>query len=289
MAKKKRLISDNVQRNIEGSLFIAPWAIGFMLFLAFPLGFSLYMSFHHVRILPTGIETNFVGFDYYQEILFSSSALHEQLLPFLQEAAIMIPIILVFALLIAILLNQNFKGRFFFRAVFFLPVIFSTGAVIVQFVNQGQGTLGFLDRFNIGEYLELYLGDGVWTEPIMEVLNRFVLILWYSGVQIIIFLAGRQTISGQVYEAARIDGASPWEVFWKITLPGMLPFIFLNLIYTVVDLFTFPYNPVIELIGSGSYGFDSALSWIYFMIIFIFLVICMFIFMRITRNQSYAR
>jgi ABC-type sugar transport system permease subunit len=102
----------------------------------------------------------------------------------------------------------------------------------------------------------------------------------------LIFLAGRQTISKSVYEASRIDGASPWEVFWKITLPAMIPFVLLNTVYTIVDLFTYPFNPVISLINKGNYGLSSALAWIYFMIILVVLGITFWIFKRVTRNSA---
>ncbi|MEK0314872.1 carbohydrate ABC transporter permease [Cohnella sp. 56] len=266
-------------------LFIAPWLLGCLVFLVFPLGFSLYMSFHSVQILPTRIATKFVGFDYYREILFSSSVLYENLFPFLREMAVMIPVILVFALMIAIFLNQRFWGRSFFRAVFFLPVIFTTGYVVTEFVNQGQGSLGFLENARFSGYLDMFLGSGGWGEAVKNVLNRFVLILWYSGVQILIFLAGRQTISPSAYEAARIDGASPWDVFWKITLPAMTPFLFLNLIYTVIDMFTFPFNPIIQLIAMKNYGYNSALAWIYFVIILIVLGLFVALFARIVRSR----
>jgi ABC-type sugar transport system permease subunit len=284
--KRHHRLNANTKRNLEGLIFIAPWAFGFLIFLAFPLGFSLYMSFHSVRILPAGPSIRYLGLEYYKEILFSSSSLYEELIPFMQEVIIMLPIILIFSLLIAILLNQTFRGRLLFRTIFFLPVIFSTGAVVVEFVNQGQGSLGFMEKYNISFYLQMYLGDHVWTTSIMHVMDRFILILWYSGVQILIFLAGRQTISRSVYEAAQIDGASPWEVFWKITLPAMIPFILLNLIYTVVDMFTFPFNPIIQLIGLGNYGYNSALAWIYFIMIVLFLLIVLFIFSRFTKKPK---
>ena len=108
-------------------------------------------------------------------------------------------------------------------------------------------------------------------------------------MQILIFLAGLQTIPGSAYESAKIDGANPWEVFWKITLPAMSPFIFLNLIYTVVDMFTFPFNPINDLIGTGNYGYNSALAWVYFLIIVLFLGVVMFIYSRINRKQGMSR
>lgn len=286
--KKRRRISARTLRKLEGSVFAAPWIAGFLLFLAFPLGFSLYMSFHQLKFMITGPQFTYIGVKYYQEILFNNSALYNNLLPFMVQIALMVPIIIVFSLLIAVLLNQKFRGRFFFRTVFFLPVIFSTGHVVAEFANQGQGALGLLDRHALGAVVAQYGGVNIWTTALIEVLGRFVLVLWYSGVQIVIFLAGRQTIPASVYEASRIDGASPWQVFWKITLPAMTPFIFLNLIYTIVDMFTFPLNPVISLIGTGSYGYSSSLAWIYFVIIIAFLGAAMLLFRRATRNVAGA-
>ncbi|GIO65902.1 lactose ABC transporter permease [Paenibacillus cookii] len=280
-------IKARTSRHLEALMFVAPWVLGFLLFMAFPLVFSLYMSLHKVTVLPTGLKYDFQGLKYYQEILFGSSAFYDNLIPFFQEIVIMVPVIIVFSLFIAIMLNQNFPGRILFRVVFFLPIIFTSGYVLTEFVNQGEGTLGFLERFSIGEYLLDFLGDSSWTKPVMDVLNRFVLVLWYSGVQILIFLAGRQTISKSSYESARIDGASPWEVFWKITLPAMSPFILLNLIYTVVDMFTFPYNPIIELINTGNYGYNSALAWNYFVVIACFLSLIMLLFLRMNRSRRY--
>jgi len=285
----KRRMSAKVARNIEGTLFITPWLVGFLVFLAFPLGFSLYMSFHQVKILPKGMVYEFNGLKYYREILLNSSEFYDLLIPYFQEVVLMVPIIIIFSLMIAILLNQKLPGRFIFRAIFFLPVIFTTGYLLTEFVNQGEGSLGFMERFAIGAYLDTFLGDSSWGQPVKTLINRFVLVLWYSGVQILIFLAGRQTIPGSAYESAKIDGANPWEVFWKITLPAMSPFIFLNLIYTVVDMFTFPFNPINDLIGTGNYGYNSALAWVYFLIIVLFLGVVMFIYSRINRKQGMSR
>ncbi|WP_409340808.1 carbohydrate ABC transporter permease [Paenibacillus sp. MBLB4367] len=281
-ANKKRIAASHL-RKIEGSIFIAPWILGFLIFMAFPLGYSLYMSFHQVRILGTGVESIPVGLKYYKYILLENGdILYNQLFPFLRQALMMIPIILVFSLLVAIMLNQKFPGRSIFRSIFFLPVIFTTGQVVREFITQGEGDLGFLGRYNLTALVQQNL-TGAWAAPIVAVMGSFVLILWYSGVQILIFLAGRQTIGSSVYEAARIDGATPWEVFWKITLPGMTPFILLNLIYTTVDLFTFPTNPILTQVSTSSYGQSSALAWIYFVIILLFLGIIIGIFNKVNK------
>ena len=270
----------------EGILFIAPWVIGFLLFVSFPLAFSFYMSFNNVTVTANGIRRTYAGLQYYRSILFEDgSALYDQLIPFLQQAALMIPIIVVFSFMIAILLNQKFPGRGFFRALFFLPVIFNSGGVIEKFMEQGQGTLGMMERYSITETITTYLPEA-WATPITSVMNSFVLILWYSGVQILLFLAGRQTINPSVYEAARIDGATPWEAFWKITLPAMTPFIFLNVIYTIVELFTFPSNPIISSVSTSAYGHSSALVWIYFTIIMVFLGIIFLLFAKLTKGSA---
>lgn len=284
--QKKKFMKASFIRKLEGSMFIAPWAVGFLVFMLFPIGYSFYMSFHNVRILATGLDVQYVGVKYYKYIMFeNANILLNSLFPFLRQALLMLPVILVFSLLVAIMLNQKFRGRTLFRAIFFLPVIFTTGQVVREFMNQGEGDLGFVEQYNIASLVSQNL-PSAWAGPLVNIMANFVLILWYSGVQIIIFLAGRQTISASVYEAARIDGASPWDVFWKITLPAMMPFVLLNLIYTTVDLFTFPSNPILTQVNTSNYGQSSALAWIYFIIIFIFLAIVYFVFSRVQKAQD---
>jgi len=278
--------NDAVLRKVEGSLFIAPWVIGFLVFVAFPLVYSLYMSFNQVRITVTGVQTSWVGVQYYREILLADGGLlYDDLFPFLREALVMIPIIIVFSLMIAILLNLRFAGRAAFRVIFFLPVIFASGQIIGEFIAQGEGSLNVIASLGMDDRLARYLPDA-WAGPIGKVIGSFVLVLWYSGVQILIFLAGRQTITGSVYEAARIDGADPWSTFWKITLPGMAPFIFLNVIYTIVDLFTYPSNPIISKVTTENYGVSSALAWIYFGIVLLFIALAFAIYARTIKSMS---
>jgi ABC-type sugar transport system permease subunit len=283
--KRKPRMNSLLVEYLEGAIFIAPWFIGFLVFMAFPIGFSMYMSFQKVTITATNMSTEFIGLTHYRAILFENgSLLYNQLLPFLRQALLMIPIIVLFALMIAIILNQKFPGRTLFRGIFFLPVLLATGEVVKEFLTQGEGDLGFMSKYNVSGLIQANLSD-TWSGPLISVLDSFVLVLWYSGVQILIFLGGRQTISNSAYEAARIDGAGPWETFWKITLPAMTPFIFLNLIYTVVDLFTFPTNPILQKVRESEYGQYSALIWIYFIIISFFLAIIFFVFSRMTRTQ----
>lgn len=284
MTRKRKLKSSLIEY-LEGTLFIAPWFIGFLIFMAFPIGYSLFMSFQNVTVTATKTTTQFIGLTNYRRILFEDgSILYNQLLPFLRQALFMIPIIVIFALMIAIILNQKFAGRAFFRAIFFLPVLLATGEVVKEFLTQGEGDLGFMSKYNVSGLIKANL-SATWSGPLISILDSFVLILWYSGVQILIFLGGRQTISNSAYEAARIDGAGPWETFWKITLPAMTPFIFLNMIYTIVDLFTYPTNPILMKVRESEYGQYSALIWLYFLIISFFLAIIFFIFNKATKSQ----
>ncbi|GFN31722.1 carbohydrate ABC transporter permease [Paenibacillus xylaniclasticus] len=281
-----RRLEASTLRKLEGSLFIAPWVFGFVTFVAFPLGYSLFMSFHQVKIEVNRTQYAYIGFKHYREILVANgSLLYEELIPFLKQSLMMIPIILVFSLFVAILLNLKFRGRTLFRVIFFLPVIFSSGQIVQEFITQGEGSLSMMQELRIDYYLREYM-PAAWASPIENVLSSFVLVLWYSGVQILIFLAGRQTLPASVYEASRIDGSNPWNTFWTITLPGLVPYIFLNLMYTVVDLFTFPSNPIISKVNTTNYGSSSALAWIYFSIILIFVMLTLLLYRRVDKALS---
>lgn len=273
-----------------GYLFIMPWIIGFGLFTAYPMFSSLYMSFSKVYITTTGINTQFIHWNNYTYAFFSDPNFLTTLIGFLQSVILEIPIIIVFSLFVALLINQPVRLKGFFRAIFFLPVVITSGEVVNQLFSQGAGTLPLVQKYGIVQFIQANL-DPTWSAPLISVIQQLILVLWYSGVQILIFLAGLQKVDSQVYEAAAIDGASPWQSFWKITLPEVRPFILVNLIYTVVDLFTNSFNSVIDLIKQNmfdittGYGYASALAWIYFMVIFIILLIIVLVFARRERPR----
>jgi len=277
-----------------GYLFMLPWLIGFVLFVAFPIGSSLYNSFNKILITSDGFQYKWVGLENYRQMLVVNNAYPIILISYFQEMIAIIPLILVFSFFVALMLNQKFPGRGLMRAVFFLPVIFATGQVLMELFVQGAGELPFMKEYNINAFVEQFFYGGLAT-TIINVLSKAVIILWYSGVQILIFIAGFQTIPKSLYEAIRVDGASPWESFWKITFPGMVPFIGLNAIFTIVDLFTFPFNPVMEIVGrnmfepSTGYGYASAMAWLYFGIILLLLGIVLGITYRATKGNGGLR
>ncbi|MGG1515513.1 sugar ABC transporter permease [Paenibacillus oryzisoli] len=272
-----------------GYLFMLPWLIGFTVFMAFPISWSLYLSFNKVSLTGSGFKYQWIGLQNFKDALFKDNEYSVQMIGFFQQLLVMLPVIIIFSLLIAILLNQQFPGRFLFRAIFFLPVIFSTGQVLTELFKQGAGDVPFISQYGIDTFVTEHFSKSL-ADPIISFLGMIIIILWSSGVQILIFIAGFQTVSRSIYEAVRIDGASPWESFWKITLPSMVPFIALNLLYTAVDLFTFPLNPVMEQIRknmfnmSTGYGYASALAWFYFLLITI--VIAFILWFLSSANRS---
>ncbi|MFD0670691.1 carbohydrate ABC transporter permease [Cohnella sp. GCM10027633] len=273
-------------------LFMLPWIVGFCAFMAFPIGWSLYLSFQKVNLTAGGgFAYTYVGLQNFKDALFKDNEYPIEIFTFFQQMILMIPIIIVFSLFVSLMLNQSFKGRFVYRAIFFLPVIFSTGQVLTELFRQGAGDVPFLSQYGVDAYIKEHFSASM-AGTVSELLGMMILILWSSGVQILIFIAGFQTISKSIYEAVRIDGASPWASFWKITLPGIRPFIGLNLLYTMVDLFTFPFNPVMEQIKknmfnvSTGYGYASALAWFYFLLIILLIAMILWFMNRSTRGKE---
>jgi len=255
---------------LRGYLFLTPWLIGIGCFVCYPLFYSIYISFHKVSVAKdgSGLAYEWIGWGNYSYSFLKDNIFPIEMLSFLRELLFIVPITVIFSLLVAVMLNQKFRGRMFFRMIFFLPVIFATGEVLTELFSQGQGSIPFGDQYDIEGFIYGMFSPGI-AGTIISVISRFIIILWSSGIQIIIFLAAFQTIPKSTFEAARIDGVTPWESFWKITFPVIVPFIVLNLIYTLVDQATSPFNPIIEHIMNNmsdvktGYGYASALGWIY--------------------------
>ena len=266
------------KNSLVGLLFVSPWVIGFAIFTAFPLLYSLYLSFQKVKITTDGIQTEFIKFENFQYAFVVDAVFTNRLMQYLEEMVISVPIIIVFSLIIALLLNQKVKFRGLFRTIFFLPVIIASGPVMKELIDQGITTIPTIEKYAIYQALT-ESPDGFFTGILLYLIKNLIMILWFSGVQILIFLAALQKMDKQIYEAAKIDGASNWESFWKVTLPSLFPMIIVNTIYTIVMYSIFSLNPIIEHIQTNmfkvetGFGYASALSWIYFLIIALALVL----------------
>lgn len=268
---------------IYGYLFILPWLIGFFALVLYPMIQSFYYSLNDMRITPHGLEFVYSGFNNFLNVWLQDMFFIQELFSFTLDTLIRVPVIAVFALMIAMLLNQDVKFKGLFRTIFFLPVIVASGPVINQLIEQGATSIPMMDQDIIMGVLNSFFPTML-AELISDLFNQIIVILWYTGVQILLFLASLQKIDPNLYEAAKIDGGSSWECFWKITLPTIKPIILINLVYTLVSLANSGQNPIIELIYSNmfnatrGYGFASAMAWMYALIIGVMLLIIYFIF-----------
>ncbi len=257
-----------------GYFFIAPWIIGTLLFLLIPLGQSFYYMWFNIRITPKGYLFKFVGAQNFSQIWLENPEFPQQLVTYIWQTLVEVPIIVVFALLIAMMLNGKIRFRAMFRLIFFLPVIIVSGPVMNMLVSEGAASIPALNVQSVISAFSRVLPDSM-ANSIGEMFANMIMILWYSGVQILIFLSALQKVDPALYEAAKIDGGSGWECFWKITLPTMKPMILLNAVYTVIFLSGNEQNTLITMIESAmfsgtvekGYGYASAMAWMYSLVI----------------------
>lgn len=266
------------EANWYAYLFLLPWIVGIAMFVIRPLVLAIYYSFCEVNITAYGIACEWIGFDNFQEIWIKDINFVERELRFLIQVVLQVPIIVIFALLAALMLNTNLKGKGIFRTIFFLPVIVVSGPIISELQGQGATAISTSDQQIVVEAISSFLPEW-FVEPIAALFSQLILILWYSGIQIIMFLAILQKIDLNMIEAAKIDGATGWEIFWKITLPAIKSIILLNAVYTLVYLANMSNNGVINLISSAmlkatrGYGYASAMAWMHTIIVLVLLVV----------------
>lgn len=276
------------RRAISGYLFIMPFIIGFLCFMLLPLYDSLRMSFCDVQVTAgQGFKTTFIGLQNYIKA-FTVDPEFNQLL--LEETGMMIThtiAILVVSFVIAIVLNQEFKGRAFVRAIFFLPVILSSGVLLGLETDNSlmagmqdviQESSSFTLSNSLMNILKLTGLGGDLLDVVFSLVDELYDIVMASGIQIIVFLSGLQNVSRSLYEAADVEGCSKWESFWTITFPMVSPLLIVNAIYTIIDFFTKSDSEVMEKISEEmtlryNYGFSSAMAWIYFGVAILMIVV----------------
>ena len=289
--KKLRIGRLRSRKAVWGYLFILPWIIGFALFFLKPVCQSIEYSFSSIKMAQNGFDLTPVGVDNYSFLLFRDA----KFMPLVGQATLKMlyetPLIVLLSLFIAVMLNQRFRGRAFFRSVFFFPVIITSGVVYVMLQGVINGnTLGATQNaylFQTAGLRELMIGSGIpatIVEGVNTVVNQVFALIMESGVQILLFLSGLQKIPNSTYEAARIEGAGEWDNFWRITVPMTIPVMLLNVVYTIIDSFmaygtTEAGNQVMATIhqtGFGSqfqFGMSAAMSWIYMTIIALLLAL----------------
>ncbi|MEK3714391.1 carbohydrate ABC transporter permease [Paenibacillus sp. FSL R7-0333] len=265
------------QKALMGFFYVLPWLLGFIFFFLIPLLSSLRYSLSSVQANSDGLIVHFSGFQNYVEALTVNTEFNRSLADAMLNMVINVPLIVIFSLFLAVLLNQKFIGRSLARSIFFLPVILASGVILslestslIQAVNDqnaGAGAIQGLGTFEL-EGLMLDAGLSEWVvNYLTSAVSRIYSIVSQSGVQILIFLAGIQTISPQLYEASKMEGATGYEAFWKITFPMVSPLILVNSIYTIID--SFSNNAMTDLIRETgftqfNFGLSSAMAWLYF-------------------------
>jgi len=269
-----------------GLWFILPWLTGFLFLFMLPLINSLRYSFSKLTVDEIGFTTAFTGWKNYYNALYEHSYYVRTLTESLLNMVVNVPLIVIFSLFSAVLLNQRFRGRGVARAIFFLPVILASGVLAaieggdyMQAIMRGASQQT-TEEFTLFENLNLakvLIESGVhhsFVEYLVNAVNRIYQIITSSGVQILIFMAGLQSISSTLYEASKIEGATAYESFWKITFPMISPLILTNVIYSIVDNLTT--SSVSRLIRetafrSFDFGLSASMALIYFAIITVIL------------------
>lgn len=271
------------KKAIEGYLFASPWILGFFIFTAGPMIASLFLSFCRYDVLTT---LEWIGLRNYKEI-FNSDLFWKALYNTLYWVIIGVPLRQLMALILALLNNQQIRGKPLFRTIFYIPSVVSGVALAMLWVWLFEPSVGLINtllRFLGVNNPPLWLGSEEWSKPALIIMS-----LWGVGQGMVIYLAGLQDIPQQLYEAAEIDGAGVWYKFWKITIPLLTPSIFFNFIMGVIGSFQVFTQAYVMTRGGPLYstyfyvlyiydegfqymhmGYASALAWILFLIILFF-------------------
>ena len=299
--KKRKAKSLDKAKARSGWFFVAPFVLIFFLIYVPVISDSIKYSFHTIYPLSGGgFVLDYVGWENYYNALFVDPNFVTTLTGGIKQLVLEVPAIVVFSLFMAVLLNQKMVGRTLFRAIFFIPVILSTGLIddidaansFAQYAEGGsvgagggeegevageavQQAGGIINAMDLqGLFSSMKVGTEL-VDYVVQIVNDIYDLVHRSGVQMLIFLAGLQSISPAIYESCTIDGATTWETFWKITFPMISPMILVNAVYTVIDSFTSSSNTVMNYVGyvyegvttTGGDVLATAMYWIYFSIV----------------------
>lgn len=297
---KKRHRGFEKKKSLYGVAFISTWLVGIAAFFIIPLLKSVWYAFSDVSFGDKGgIVTKFTGLYNFNYIFRSDPDFLSNLGESISSFATTFPMVIILSLIFALVLNQKFPGRTFARAIFFLPVIIATGVVMKNLTASvaGQPAIDSLGSsggysvtaINFDDILgELNLPDDL-IKLISDYINATFNIVWKTGIQVVLFLSGIQTIPDQLYEVSKIEGASKWEEFWFITVPMLKNIILLVMLYTMVDLLVTVDNKVISqaytLVSSASYGLSSAMLWSFLIIVLFIIGIVLFAYKKLCMDR----
>ena len=293
MSKKIKFRGER-KNNKLAYLFILPWLIGLVAFTLIPLGMTLAYSFANVKQTNLGFEYEFIGITHYTEAFLGNLTFTESLLGFIGMELTYVPIILIISFIIALVLTKNIKGKAIFRTIFFLPVVIISGSLISKIfpepVVTDAGTI--IEEASALESSFIYLIISNYSQTAADVISyiydHFVMILWYTGIPIILFINGLQKINPHLYEAAELDGANSWQSLWKVTIPNVRSLAAIIAVFSIVQLSSMSVSDMYVLISgqledSTAYGRSAAYSIIYAIVIVMLIVIA---FLVITPKEK---
>lgn len=306
LKKKKGMMTLNKKKARWGYLFVLPLLFGLIFQFGIPAVRSLWFAFCEVTVKGTeGFTATFDGLQNFYDALLVNTTFREKAVQSLLAVLLNLPLITIFSFFAASLLNQKFKGRWLVRTIFFLPLVLAAPALMNFDAGDAlQNMMGSSGNFKASESLtglesvnlaKLLISSGVLPQTIANYLasaaDRIYDIIILSGVQILVFLAALQSIPPTMYEVAAIEGASPWESYWRITFPMTCPMIMTCMIYTIIDSFTASTNATLEMIENTAfttfnYGLSSAMSWIYTVLILLLLGLVVLIMRKVVKQYE---
>lgn len=260
------------KRSFWGVIFLLPWIIGVLIFFLGPLFRTFYYSLFEMKLQTNGFSYRYVGLDNFKYTLLVDPDFNQQLLTALAQTVKNVPIQIFVSLFVAILLNGEYKGKGFFRLIFFIPIILATGITKIELADISISEETAQSFVNTEFVMSIISNSGIPMSMINYVVtfvNDIFDVITTAGVQMLIFLAGLQSISPSLYEVAKIEGCSRFECFCKITLPMISPMILVCMIYSLAD--SFARADISETISNttftnAQYGMGAAMSVLYFIV-----------------------
>ena len=272
MRKKPQGIDKIKER--YGFIMISPWIFGIIVFFIIPIIQSVFYSFTDVSIEVGGTVTDFKGIANFRKILAEDPDYLKNLFSAFNNLLVSLPFILIVSMVLAILLNGKYRGRVFFRGIFFLPVIMASGAALQLFLSasgSASGETPVSDTATFGMMIDfstvlrgLNMPSSI-EKYISQALSKIFLLVWESGIQTILIIAGLQSIPDLLYEVSRVEGATKWEEFWFVTFPMLGRTLLLVIIFTTVEIVASSSNTIMLMaykrFSSLEYGIGSSMLW----------------------------
>lgn len=276
------------QQAIAGYIFVLPFVIGFVFFFLYPFVQAIQFSLSDLKVTTTGYTLKYLALENYRKALFVHPTFVRNLVGVLGKMLAEVPVIIAFSFFAAVLLSQRFTGRLLARLIFFLPVILGSGIVLRieqwdlmhSLLETGGAEGGGMFGPQVADVLVQFRLPESMVTYIVSAVQQIPRIIRSSGIQMVIFLAGLESIPSSLYEASEIEGASGWESFWMITFPMLTPLILTNVVFTIIDSFTAPDNALVNMIQDGAFanlgfGQSMAMTIMYFAAIAVVLAIVM--------------